>query len=65
MRLSRDVGQIAQEIVQHLAGLVDVELKVELAIEARAKDGIPDQVIRIVSENGKTLNFDSSNFEEE
>ena len=57
--------KIADEVVQHLTSLNKGIVKVTLEIEAQEKDGIPDDVIRTVSENCKTLKFKSQGFEDE
>ena len=65
MRVGRDASQIADEVVTHLVGLVGADVKVTLEIEADIPDGAPDNVVRIVTENGRTLKFDNQGFEEE
>ncbi len=62
-RLGRDAGAIAEAVVQHLAGLVGAEVKVTIEIQAEVPDGVPDQVVRIVTENCRTLKFTSQGFE--
>jgi hypothetical protein len=64
-RVGRDAGQIAEEVISHLVGLVGAEVSVTLEIEAKIPGGAPDQVVRIVTENGRTLKFVSQGFEEE
>ena len=64
-RLGRDAGKIAEEVVQHLAGLVGADLSVSLEIGAKVPDGVPENVRRIVEENCRTLKFESHGFEEE
>ncbi len=63
--MGRDAGRIADEVIAHLAGLVGAKVTVALEIEATAPSGVPDQVVRIVTENSRTLKFDSHGFEEE
>jgi predicted AAA+ superfamily ATPase len=65
LRISSDAAQIAEEIVQRLAGVVDTEVKVTVEIEARTPEGFPSDVVRAVSENGQTLKLDSFGFEEQ
>jgi hypothetical protein len=62
--LSRDVDAIAASIVQHLAGLLDAKVKITLEIEADLPSGASDNVVRTVTENCRTLKFDSQGFEE-
>jgi hypothetical protein len=64
-RVGRDAGQIAEEVIAHLAGLSGGKVKVTLEIEADMPDGVPEQVVRIVTENSRTLKFDTQGFEEE
>ena len=64
-RLGRDAGKVAEEIVKHLAGLVDAEVEVTLEIQANFPDGVPEGVIRVVTENSRTLKFTTAGFEEE
>ncbi len=64
-RLGRDAGQIATEVVQHLAGLVDAEVEVTLEIHARLPGGVPEPVVRTVTENCQTLRFREHGFEEQ
>ena len=64
-RLGRDAGQIAEEVVAHLVGLVGAKVKVTLEIEAEIPNGTPDEVVRVVTENSKTLKFTSQGLEKE
>ncbi len=64
-RMGRDAGRIAEEIVQHLTTLQGSRVRVRLEIEAEIPDGAPENVVRTVSENGRTLKFVSQGFEEE
>lgn len=63
MRMSRDASRIAEEIVQHLAGLVDAKVEVRLELRAESAAGVPDNVVRTVTENCRTLKFDAAEFE--
>ena len=64
-RVSRDAGKIAEEVVAHLVGLVGADVSVTLEIEAKIPDGAPDNVVRTVTENCRTLKFKSQGFEKE
>ena len=64
-RVGRDASQVSDEVVAHLAGLLGADLKLTLEIEANIPDGAPEQVVRIVTENSRTLNFDDSELETE
>ena len=65
LRLTRDAGQIAEAIVQHLTGLVGGKVKVRLEVEAEVPEGVPEDVVRTVTENARTLRFESHGFERE
>ncbi len=64
MRVGRDAGNIAQEIIQHLTALAGANATITLEIEVEMPDGAPEQVVRTVSENCRTLKFTSQGFEE-
>lgn len=65
-RVGRDAGRIADEVVTHLVGLVGSSVRVTLEVEAEIPDGASDNVVRIVTENGRTLKFaPNSGFETE
>ena len=64
-RTGRDAGRIADEVISHLVGLVGSNVRVTLEIEANIPDGAPDNVVRTVTENGRTLKFTSQGFEKE
>jgi hypothetical protein len=64
-RVGRDAGRIADEIVSHLTGLMSSTVKVTLEIDAEIPSGAPDQVVRTVTENCRTLKFASQGFEAE
>ena len=63
-RLNRDAGRIAEEVVQHLVGLLGAEVEVTLEIHADIPDGAPDSVVRTVTENCHTLRFKTHGFED-
>ena len=64
-RESADAGQVADEVIAHLAGLQGADVRLTLEIEANIPDGAPEQVVRTVTENSRTLHFDDSGFETE
>ncbi|PXF55798.1 MAG: AAA+ family ATPase [Deltaproteobacteria bacterium] len=65
LRVGRDAGRIADEVIQHLTKLVGAEVEVTLEIQAQLPDGASDKTVRDVTENCRTLRFDSFGFEEE
>ena len=64
-RVGRDAGRIADEIVSHLVGLMGSTVTVTLEIGADIPSGVPDKVVRDVTENCRTLKFTSQGFETE
>ncbi len=64
-RVGRDAGRIAEEVIAHLTGQLGADVTVTLEIEARLPGGANDQLVRTVTENSRTLKFDSQGFEKE
>src|SRR6266403_5712262 len=64
-RVGRDASRIADEVIAHLAGLVGSTVKVTLEIEAKVEAGTPENVVRTVTKNSRTLKFTTHGFEEE
>lgn len=64
-RMSRDADQIATEVVKHLVALVDANVEVKIDISADVPSGVAEEIVRTVTENAKTLKFDTHGFEEE
>jgi predicted AAA+ superfamily ATPase len=62
-RLGRDVGKIAEEVVQHLTSLVGAKAEISLDIRVEVPDGVPDNVVRTVTENCRTMKFRTHEFE--
>ena len=48
----------------YLVSLMGANVEITLEIQATVPDGVPENVIRIVTENARTLKFDQSGFEE-
>jgi len=65
MRLGRDAGKVAEEVVQHMAGILGAKVEVIIEIQAEMPSGTPDHVVRTVTENCSTLKFKTYGFEEE
>lgn len=63
-RLSRDAGKVAEEVVQHLTGQVGATVNITIEINAQSTSGFPDNVVRTVTENCRTLRFINQGFEE-
>jgi hypothetical protein len=64
-RVGRDASQIADEVISHLNSLVGAEVRVTLEIDASIPTGAPEQVVRTVTENCKSLKFEQQGFEED
>jgi len=64
MRINRDTSVIANEVIQHLTTLNGAKVKITLEIEAEIPEGIPDNVVRTVMENCRTLKFNQQSFEQ-
>ncbi|MDO8432078.1 MAG: Swt1 family HEPN domain-containing protein [Candidatus Binatus sp.] len=64
IRISRDAGQIADEVIQHLTKLPGANVEVTIEIHAEIPEGAPESVVRTVSENCRTLKFRSFDFED-
>lgn len=64
-RVARDAGRIAEEVIQHLTSIVGASVEVTLEIHALVPEGVPDHVVRTVTENCRTLKFTSQGFETE
>ncbi len=65
IRAGKVVAQIAEEVVAHLTGLAGSKVEVTLEIAAEIPDGAPEQVVRTVTENARTLDFRDQGFEKE
>ena len=64
-RVGRDASRIADEVIAHLVAIVGASVKVTIEVEAEIPSGAPDNVVRIVTENSRTLGFTSQGFEDE
>ena len=64
-RVGRDSSRIAEEVIAHLVGLVSSTVVVTLEIEAEIPAGAPENVVRTVTENSRTLKFSQQGFEKE
>jgi hypothetical protein len=65
MRLGRDASRIAEEVIQHLTGMVGSKVEITIEIQAELADGASDKLVRDVTENCRTLKFTDYGFEEE
>ena len=65
IRAARDAQQVIEEVVQHLTGLPGANIEVTIEIQANVSDGVPEDVVRTVTENCRTLQFTTQAFEED
>ena len=64
-RAARDMGKVAEEVLQHLSVLLGAKLQVTVEISATVPDGVPEETERTVTENSRTLNFRNQGFEKQ
>ena len=64
-RVGRSAGQIADEVIAHITGSVGTKVEVPLEIEGEIPTGARENVVRIITENSRTLKFVSQGFEKE
>lgn len=65
MRVGRDASVLADEVIQHLSGLPSSSVRITIEIHADIPEGVPENIVRTVSENCRTLKFEKHGFEEE
>ena len=65
VRASRDAQDVIDEVVQHLAGQSNSNVTVTIDIQATFGDGVPEDLERILTENCRTLGFNTQEFEDE
>jgi hypothetical protein len=65
LRLGRDASRIAEEVVQHLTGIVGSEVDITIEIHAHLPDGASEKLVRDVTENCRTLKFTNYGFEKD
>ena len=65
MRLGTSADEIGQEVLQHLSSLVGADARVTIEIQVDVPMGVPDSTVRTVSENCRTLQFTTFEFEDE
>src|SRR6266571_2065623 len=63
--MAGEAGKIMEEIVKHLTTLYEANVQVTLEIQANIPGGVTDDIVRTVTENCRTLKFESAEFEEE
>jgi len=61
----RDMGDVAEEVLQNLTTLPGAKVRVTVEIEAEFPDGASADTQRVVDENCRTLGFETHGFEEQ
>jgi len=65
-RFSVEAATIEDEIIKHLHGLKGASVEISIDIQARVPGGVPEDVLKTVTENARNLRFDVNiGFEEE
>ncbi len=64
-RVVKETGRVVMEVLEHLSVLPSAEVQVTLEFRVSVPDGVKDDVVRTVSENAKTLKFQTFSFERE
>lgn len=63
-RVVRNVGNIMDEVINHLMQVEGANVEIKLLVEATMPDGTPVTTVRTVTENCRTLKIDEFGFEE-
>lgn len=65
VRAGAETAEVAREIITHFVDVAGARVQVTLEIEAVAPEGVPENVVRTVTENARTLKFRTHGFERE
>jgi len=63
--MAGDAGKINEEVVKHLTMILGANVQVTLEIHADIPSGVPDETVRTVTENCRTLKLEDFGFEVE
>ena len=63
VRINKNVNDYVQEIIQHLMNVQGADVEIRLDVEVSAPNGIPNNTVRTVSENCKTLKVTDFGFD--
>ena len=63
--MNRDAAKISNEVVCYLLSELGAEVEVTIEVQAKILQGAPDNVVRTVTENCRTLKFTDHGFENE
>jgi hypothetical protein len=62
-KIGSTAGLINTEVLQHFSQLPGVSINVSLDIQVNIPSGVPEDIVRIIRENCRTMKFDSSEFD--
>lgn len=61
-RIGRDVQRLVEEVIRHLSAVDGTQMEVSLELEVKSSDGIPQDIVRTVSENCRTMKVKTFEF---
>jgi hypothetical protein len=64
-RAVRDATAVIEEVTQHLSGLLGTRVEITMEIHADLPEGVPEHIMRTVTENCRTLKFTNYGFEDQ
>ncbi len=64
-RAVRDATAVIEEVTQHLSGLLGTRVEITMEIHADLPEGVPEHIVRTVTENCRTLKFTNYGFEDQ
>lgn len=64
-KLTPQVAKLSEEVIQHLASKLGVQVEITLDIQATLPEGFDPDTIRTVTENCRALKLDQSGFEDQ
>ena len=62
-RVIRDLQKYLDEVINHLSAVDNCDVELSLEVSAEARDGFPQETVRTVSENCRTLRVENFGFE--
>jgi predicted AAA+ superfamily ATPase len=62
-RINREIGVIVEEVIQRLTSMTGCDVEVHLEVRASRPEGFDEAAIRTISENSRTLKFDTHEFD--
>jgi len=63
-RIGRDMQRLLEEVINHLTSVDGAEVEVSLDVNVKAPGGVPQDTVRTVSENCRTLRVQNFGFDE-